>query len=81
MGLLAILVASMILGLFILVFFFFGTDAALECWAFWTFISFIGLLLLNAKVGFFNYEQFFYGFNWIGNIGNSEFWKWLTTPL
>jgi hypothetical protein len=48
---------------------------------FWDFVAFVGLLCLNLKLGIFNQEQLFYGFNWIANIGDSGFWKWLTTPL
>jgi hypothetical protein len=81
MGLLIILLLSAIVSLIIVVFFFFGTDAFLETWLFWDFAAFVGLLCLNLKLGIFNQEQLFYGFNWIANIGDSGFWKWLTTPL
>ena len=56
----------------------------LKLWLVCFFLITFGLsyLCLN-KVNPFTWEQYWYGFNWIGSLFNwlPDLWKWLTTPV
>ncbi len=74
MGCLVLAAISFILSIFLTLSFFFGSKYDWQPLAF----SFIVLFIGSSWLFPITWEEYFWGFNW---IGNSEFWEWMTNPL